>query len=600
LASAHRRATDLVKENRMNHRTKKLVCTVGSWLACGLLLSCGGSVEEPGVTEDLRNVPRNRTLILGLTQMQDYDAFNPFIPGVVSSTGSNFLFEPLYYYNAYSEENNLIPWIAESHHYNEDFTEVTVKIRKGVEWSDGEPWTAADLIFTINMLRENAPELLLSTDMKTWVKEAAVVDDLTARIVLTAPNPRFLFSYFTDCFVNGVRIVPEHIWKGRDMESFNNLDLAKGWPVVSGPYRLALSVPEQRVWDLRTDWWAAKVGFQALPKVERIIYLPFGNEAKWVQQLLANEIDSSVDLRPSNIKSVLEQNPNVTTWTGREPPFGYLDWWPLSLGFNNLEEPFRDTEIRWAINHAINREQLVRIAWQGAGTYTLHPYPEFPPLMRFIDEIRDFFEKYSLDTYDLAKTAEIMTRKGWSKDSQGFWTKGGERLKIVIDVFLNLFQDFTPVLVEQLRQAGFDASFRATTDTYTRMSQGTARAFIMGHAASVRDPYFTLRLYHSRFVQPTNTAAEYFWRWQNEEFDRIVDQMVEVPPEDPKLVRLFRQAMDIWLRELPSIPLIQWYHRIPRNETYWKNWPTAENPYVNGAYWHRTWLLVLLRLSPAQ
>ena len=161
-----------------------------------------------------------------------------------------------------------------------------------------------------------------------------------------------------------------------------------------------------------------------------------------------------------------------------------------------------------------------------------------------------------------------MQRKGWHKDEDGFWSKDGTRLKIVVDVFPNLFQDFTPVLIEQLRQAGFDASFRATNDAYTRMTQGTAWAFVVGHAASVRDPYFTLRLYHSRFVQPTGTSAEHFWRWKNEEFDAIVDRMAEVAPEDPELVALFRKAMDIWLRELPSIPLIQWYHRIPHNETY--------------------------------
>ena len=583
----------------MNHKNRKFtwVC----WLACSLLLlSCGGAEDESGQKTRVNRVPRNRTLILGLTQMQDYDAFNPYIPGVVSSTGSNFLFEPLYYYNAYSEKDNLIPWLAESHQYNEDYTEVTVTIRKGVEWSDGEPWTAADLVFTINMLKGNAPELILSTDMKTWVEEATVVDDLTARIVLTAPNPRFIFSYFTDCFVNGVRIVPEHIWKGQDAKSFKNFDLAKGWPVVTGPYRMAISTPEQRVWDLRAEWWAAKTGFQTMPKVERIIYLNFGNEAKWVQQLLTNEIDSSVDLRPVNIESVLEENPNVSTWTGRKPPYGYLDWWPLSLGFNNQEEPFSDSEIRWAINFAINRKQVVDVGWHGAGDYTLHPYPEFPPLMRYIDKIQDLFEKYQLNTYDLAKSAEIMERKGWSKNEEGFWSKDGKSLKFVIDVFPNLFQDFTPVLVEQLRQAGFEASFRATNDAYTRMTQGTARAFVMGHAASVRDPYFTLRLYHSRFVQPTDTAAEYFWRWENAAFDKLVDRMAEVAPEDPELDELFHQAMDIWLRELPSIPLVQWYHRIPHNETYWKNWPTADNPYVNSAYWHRTWLLVLLNLEPVQ
>ncbi len=571
--------------------------TVPLLLMAALLTACGS--EPQGEEGQLHSVPRNRTLIMGLPQMQDYDAFNPYIPGV-SSTGSNFLYEPLYYYNAYGEEDNLIPWIAQSHQYNEDYTELTVRIRDGVKWSDGMPWTVADLVFTINMLRASAPELLMSTDLDTWVETAEVIDPLTARIVLTAPNPRFLFSYFTDCFGNGIRIVPKHIWESEDPKTFKNLDPGKGWPVVSGPYRLAATSPEQRIWDLRPDWWAVESGFQSLPKVERLIYLPFGNEAKWVQQFITNEIDSSTDLRPVNIKSVLDQNPNISTWTGRDVPYGYLDWWPLSLGFNNLESPFDDPDIRWAVNHAIDRSQIIDVGWQGAGSYTLHPYPEFPPLMRYLDQIQDVLERYPVDRFDPGRTAEILTSKGYRKDAEGFWALEGERLKITIDVYPTLFTDFTPVLVEQLRRAGFESNFRSTTDYYTRMTLGTARSFIMGHAASVRDPYFTMRLYHSRFVQPTGTSAEYIWRWANPEFDEIVDRMATTAPDDQELVQLFGQAMDIWYRELPSIPLVQWYHRIPHNETYWTNWPTEENPYVNSAYWHRTWLLVLLRLHPTQ
>ena len=173
-----------------------------------LCIACGEG-NAPGETEALQQVPRNRTMILGLPQMLDYDSFNPYLPGVTSDTGFNFLFEPLYFYNAYGEEDNLLPWIAEGHQYNEDFTEVTIKIRPGVEWSDGHPWTVHDLVFTINMLKENAPELSFSTDMNTWVAEAIALDSLTAKITLNAPNPRFVFSYFTHNFDNGVPIVPK-------------------------------------------------------------------------------------------------------------------------------------------------------------------------------------------------------------------------------------------------------------------------------------------------------------------------------------------------------------------------------------------------------
>ena len=130
-------------------------------------------------------------------QIGDFDSFNPYIPGGSSRTGWNFLYEPLYFYNPHRQRDNLIPWIAESHSFNPDYTEVTVTIREGVEWSDGEPWTAHDLVFTIDMLKAHAPALDYSTDMETWVERAEALDDLTARIELTAPNPRFLFTYFT-------------------------------------------------------------------------------------------------------------------------------------------------------------------------------------------------------------------------------------------------------------------------------------------------------------------------------------------------------------------------------------------------------------------
>ena len=81
-------------------------------------------------------------------------------------------------------------------------------------------------------------------------------------------------------------------------------------------------------------------------------------------------------------------------------------------------------------------------------------------------------------------------------------------------------------------------------------------------------------------------------------YDALIDQMGQTPTDAPEMDELYREAMDLWLAELPSIPLVQWPHRIPHNETYWTNWPSEENPYINSAYWSRTWLLVLLNLRP--
>ena len=241
----------------------------------------------------------------------------------------------------------------------------------------------------------------------------------------------------------------------------------------------------------------------------------------------------------------------------------------------------------------------MEIGWQQAGQSTLLPFPDYPELRPYFSEVEDLLVKHEVGVFDLDKSAALMTGQGWERTDRGYWTREGRRLRIVIDIF-PIFQDVTPVLVAQLEQAGFDADFRMTSDAYTRMSLGTARAFINGHGGSVRDPYFTLRLYHSRFVQPTDSQAEFFWRWKNEKFDQIVDGMAAVSADDPELMVLYREAMEIWLAELPSIPILQWYHRIPHNETYWTNWPSEKNPYINSAYWHFVWLLVLLELEPKQ
>lgn len=560
----------------------------------------------------LKTVARNRTLIHGITgtQLTDYNTFNPFLPGIASSTGYPFSFEPAYYYNAYNKgsscgpagmkcEDGFIPWLAESYEYNSDFTQLTIKYRKGVEWSDGKPFTARDVAYTVNMLKDNAPSLKWSVDMRTWIKEATAPDELTARFILNNPNPRFMLQFFSYHFDIGIEIMPEHIWKDQDPKTFTFLDLAKGWPVTTGPWKMVLSSPQQRIYDRRDDWWGKKTGFRELPAPERIIVLPGTDETKMVQMVINNEADMTIDLRPNNMKTVLAQNPKITTWTGKNSPYGYRDWWPIGLGFNCQKEPYNDPEIRWAINYSINRPQLVEFGYQGAGDTTLLPFPKFPALEKYTDTVKDVAAP--IGTFDNAKTAEIMQRKGYAKDGQGFWAKGGQRFSMVIYSQI-LFQDIVPILVEQLRRGGFDASQKQVigTEFSQQVYTGNIDAFVLGHGGSVRDPYFTLRLYHSRYSLPTGERATYPYRWKNEQYDQLVDQIGSTSENDPKLGELFRTAMGIWIKELPDIGLVQWFHRIPTNTTYWTGWPSEENPYINSAYWHRTSPLWIHSIKAAQ
>ena len=62
------------------------------------------------------------------------------------------------------------------------------------------------------------------------------------------------------------------------------------------------------------------------------------------------------------------------------------------------------------------------------------------------------------------------------------------------------------------------------------------------------------------------------------------------PPDDSaKMKELWLKAMAIWLPELPDVQLMQFYHRLPMNLTYWKGYPTKDDPYVNPAFFHSTY-----------
>jgi peptide/nickel transport system substrate-binding protein len=561
-----------------------------------------------GASAEIPDVPRNRTLIMAglggehFGGFTDVDLFNDYVPGISRSGFTQACTEGLFYYNMTGDE--FIPWLAEGYEFNEDYTEVLLTLREGVEWSDGEPFTANDIVFSINMLLTH-PELADAGQIIDTVASAEVIDDLNLRITLTGPNPRFVFDVLTFHADLGVPLAtPEHIFgEVEDVSTFKNYDPERGLPLCTGPYKLVASNVQQKIWDVREDWWGAKTGFRELPRVQRLIFLPGMDENTMVQMIINNEIDLAFSFTATNWELAKAQNAALTTHSD-QPPYGFLDWWPMGLGFNNTVPPFDDPEIRWAISYSIDRDEIINFAFKGTTTATRLPYPGFPGIQPFIESVDDLLQQYNTTEFNPAKTEEIMTSKGYEKDSEGFWTKDGNRITFEIITFPQhpSATPQVPIVTEQLRRAGFDASFLLPADFATRIQTGQAVAFLWGHGGSMNDPYATMDLYHIRHVKPTGEAIPFtnLYRWSNQEFSAIVDQMRALESDDPQLVELFHQAMEIWLPNLPDITLTETVILLPRNTTYWTNWPSPENPYVHEGFWHRTAMLLWVALEPTQ
>lgn len=550
----------------------------------------------------LADVARKDTLILvgvggeSPNQFTDVDVVNPLLGSLISRSGYQLVYEPLVMYDVLTGQETA--WLAESYKYNADFTQIAVKLRSGIMWSDGQAFTSADVKFTAEALRDDDGTLADASEFKKWLKSVDVTDDLNFTFMLNATNPQFMFNFFTNHDDIGRFIVPKHIFEGQDLHNFKNFDLAKGLPVATGPYKLVASSAQQKVWDLDPNWWGAKSGFQKLPAPKRLIFLPSYDETKMSQMIIANEADITLNISVQTMPTLFAQNPKIITHSGQKLPYGYTDWWPSGLCLNCTTPPFDDPNVRWAISYAIDRDALVKFGYLGGGVPTQLPYPAYPPLQPFIDAAKDLLTKYPTNEFNLDKSGQLLTTAGFAKGGDGKWAKNGQTLTIPITTF-QVFADITPFLVTMLQNAGFDASFSMPTTFYNDLSTGTAPAGVWGHGGSVRDPYATMELYHSKWFKPTGTATSNFYRWKNTDFDAVVDKMAQIAGTDPQMTPLFLQALEIWLKELPDIPLLQFYHRIPMNTTYWTNWPDADHPYINGAFWHRTVLLEILGVQPA-
>ena len=552
----------------------------------------------------LKQVARNRTLILsqGGSQgkMTDYDNWNPYNLGGNHQTGSNIFFEPLAYYSAYADKE--YPWLAESYAYTPDFKQLTIKTRQGVTWSDGQPFSADDVVYTFNTLKELGGKVKWGIDVQQVLDSATATDANTVVLKFKVPAPR-LFSQATYEYDIGIYIAPKHIFQGQDWTTFKFYDLDKGWPVTTGPWRVVAGSPEQKVMDRAADWWAVKAGLlPAMPAPERLVYLPITDQTAIAQSLITNKIDYGA-LIVSNLKEVVQQNAKITTFSGRKAPYGNEDWWPLSFYVNCSKPPFDKADLRWAVSYYLDRNQIINVAYgQDSGIVPSPlPMPEYPALQPYFDVCKDLFQKWDTNKYDPTTADSLMTKNGWKKGSDGIWADSkGQKLKFDITGW-SFLSDIGPVVAQVLKKHGVDATWTQPPDSDARFQKGDYVAAIYGHGGSIRDPYATLRLYQSATLAVPGAHEANFPRWSNKDYDKIVDQVYATSMDDKAtLTKLFHDAMAIWLPEMPDIQLNEFYHNIGMNELYWTNWPSLDNPYINPASWHLTWQLVLNNIKPVQ
>ena len=565
------------------------------------------ATPDPGA---LKDVPRNRTLVIThwsdsyRTQHDNVENFNWWLPGNSHArhASEKGLIEFLFYTNL--NEGNIIPWLGESFEYNDSLDAIDVKIREGAKWSDGVAFTAHDVKFTIDMVVGNAPDLNRSSLWADMIKEAVVHDDYNMTIHLNRPDPRFFQVQFGFGWENHTPIVPKHVWENEDPLTFNNYDPSKGWPLGTGAYKLSLSTPEVQIYDRRDDWWATEIGFHDAPKVERINYVPVANDDIAGQLYINNQLDAGPPLLKGTFEAAKGFNDALRSWNFEGPVWGAPDGCNFVLILNNQKEHFSNTDVRWAINHAVNREEITGLAYEGGVPSVVVPISSYG-VKQYLPLMQDILDKYDAGNHSLDKVDERMTTAGYSKDSEGFWTKDGDRVEITLEI-PSWMRPQGPFLEKQLQAGGFDAVFKqgepATIGDRLRMGETEV---VWVQCGSINEPYDTFKSYHSKNSAPPGEnyqGAVQGGRYENPEMDAILDEMEAMlhSPDDPRYVELARGAMELFLRDMPVIHIAEELHVIVHNTHYWTGWPGVEDPYVAPYPPWNGWYLITLNLEPNQ
>ncbi|RLE69161.1 MAG: hypothetical protein DRJ41_00420 [Thermoprotei archaeon] len=540
-------------------------------------------------------VPREETLFMEAGGAETYDKFNPFIPGGTPGGASGYLLmECLWYVDWITGKRTW--WLATGYEYSENYTVFTIHVRKGVTWNDGVPFTARDIAFTINMVRKT-PGLYWHSILKDTVKSAEAIDNYTAVIRLKRPNPRFHLLFVK---IWPLPIVPEHIWKDKDPLTFKN------WPPVwTGPYKLYKVIPELKmwIWVRREDYWGKKFGFFPGPKYVVCRLTPPSKDVDFADIVkgyidIANGIITDyalVDLaKRTNPKLIVTPVPDVGGQLGGS----------RGIYINCAKYPLSLREVRWAIAYAINREKICNVTYKGYAVPTW--YYKAPGLTVYpFSLLKEVYDKYPLK-YDPAKANEILDKLGFKRGKDGIRvTPNGTRLSFELAVPGEWPEARSNALLvaEDLKAIGIEVKVTTLTGAVymEKRELGHFDMFCQWGIGWIVDPMETLIYFHSKYYTPIGKRARYHYlRWTNKTFDKILDELSSIPSDHPKAPELYKKLFEIYISELPVIPLVHHKYAFVFSTKYWTGWPTLDNLYCNPTNWNPTIIFVLFKLRPVK
>ena len=531
-----------------------------TWLARGLTVLAATLLIVPALAS-AQKVQTGGTVRVTRSSGSYTNNSNPFGTAGQNLPSTASIYEPLFFVNGVSGE--LTPLLGVSHEWSEDNLTLTVKTREGVQWSDGEAFSAQDVAFTFNYMQEH-PELDTTGVWALGVESVEATDDTTVVFTFSEANT----PLFNDIVAR--TIAPEHIWA----EIADPVQETNEQPVGTGPFLLDSFAPQLIKVVKNPNYWLS-----GQPYVDGVTWQVVNSNQSALLLLLQNQADYA-----------FTQIPNVAQVYNARDPETYVSWWPPNnnniLYLNTAKAPFDDPAFRKAVAMAIDKDDVAAKAYAGTTVGPAHP-TGIIPAQRAEWLSADLQESgYGFDP-DAART--MLEEAGYSFQGDTLLYASGEALptfNILVGAGWTDYITMAQVISQNLGALGIKSSIQQENwGSYSRgLQSGTYDMAISWGWGNGATPYYL----YNRSLSPEFSAEE-IGELADSNMSRFTDPVIT------EALATFRSSSDfavqkeavnqiaaVVIEQVPYVPLNDRVNFSNFNLSTFSGWPSPENPYTDG------------------
>jgi peptide/nickel transport system substrate-binding protein len=550
-----------VKDGRMDRRAfiKRMAAVGLTAPLANQILALGGvaMAEAPQVYKPTK---RGGGGALKLLWWQGPTLLNPhFATGTKDQDGSRLFYEPL---GCWDPDGNMKLVLAAEIPSTQngllaaDGTSVTWKLKPGVKWHDGKPFSADDVVFTWEYVKDPATAAVTIGTYRDLKLEK--IDDLTVKITFPQPTP-----FWADAFVGAGagQILPKHLFAdyigSKSREAPTNLS-----PVGTGPYKFVEFKPGDLIRGvINPDYHLAN-----RPHFDSIEMKGGGDAVSAARAVIqTGEYDFAWNIQvEDDVLLRLEKGGKGKTIyaVGGDTEFIALNFTDPNVEVDGerssmkTKHPlFSDPAVRKALSMLVDRESIKKAIYGRAGRTTAN----------FLNGPEKFVSKNTSWEFSIEKASKVLDDAGWKPGADGIREKDGKKLKLLYQTSINGPRQKTQAIVKQACQkAGIDVELKsvvasvffssdvANPDTYPKFYADLEMFQI---PLSQPDPAQHMRRYHSRYIasKENKWQGTNFPRWVNKEYDDAIDA-ADKEMDPVKRAALYIKCNDLMWQDTVFIP----------------------------------------------